>query len=119
MPSPSTTFGLSAEAAAGRYLESNGFRILDRNWRRPWGELDIVAVRDDIIRFIEVKAAARSRAGFEPFLRADRSKMVKVERTARTWLVANRYGPDTPWQMDVLSVIMSEHGPEFEHFENI
>jgi len=119
MASPSSEFGQKAERAACAWLEASGFRILDRNWRRPWGELDIVAVKDGVYRFMEVKAAARSRPGMEPFVRADGRKMLKVARTARTWLAAQGLRPDVEWQMDVISVIMGPAGPEFEHFENI
>ncbi len=45
--------------------------------------------------------------------------MLKVQRTARTWLVAHNYDDSTEWQIDVISVIMNDSGPEFEHFENI
>ncbi len=114
-----TKLGLEAEEASCRWLTGKGYRILDRNWRRPWGELDIVADRDRIVSFVEVKASARKLAGFDPFLRADARKMHKVKRTAQTWLASHRYGPDTEWQMDIISVIMDSSGPQFEHFENI
>lgn len=119
MPSTTTKIGLEAESATCRELTRLGYRVLDRNWRRPWGELDIVADLDGVIHFIEVKAGTARSNGFEPFLRADRTKMAKVERTARTWLAAHRYGDETPWQIDVVSVIMESDGPMFEYFENI
>jgi putative endonuclease len=114
-----TDTGSEGEAAACRALIDAGFRILDRNWRRPWGEIDIIAERGGILHFVEVKTSAARAAGFEPFLRADRRKMQKVERTARTWLAVHGHEPTTEWQMDVVSVIMGPSGPEIEHFENI
>jgi putative endonuclease len=114
-----TQLGLAAEDAACRWLETRGYRILDRNWRRPWGELDIVADRQGVVCFVEVKASRQSAAGFDPFLRADGRKMHKVKRTAQTWLAQHQYGPNTEWQLDVISVIMEPAGPQFEHFENI
>ena len=119
MPSFWSRFGTNAESVVARWLESGGFRILDRNWRRPWGELDIVAEKGGVIRFIEVKASVNQRTGFEPFVRAGAAKMAKVLRTARTWLVAHRYDDTTEWQIDVISVIMGGDSPAFEHFENI
>ena len=104
--------GQEGEALAGRHLVSEGFRILDRNWRRPWGELDIVASKGGVVHFVEVKASQRRVDGFAPELRADWRKMAKVQRTARTWLTAHHYGPDTEWQIDVASVIMGEEGTE-------
>lgn len=119
MPSFWTQFGASAESATCVWLESLQFRILDRNWRRPWGELDIVAQKNGVVRFIEVKASVENRQGFEPFVRANGAKMAKVQRTARTWLVAHHFDDTTEWQIDVISVIMKGNNPEFEHFENI
>ncbi len=110
-----TQLGQDAEELVSRRLESEGFAILDRNWRRPWGELDVVAKKDDVIHFVEVKASRRLSAGFAPELRADRRKLAKVRRTARTWLADRRFDPDTEWQIDVASVIMGVE-PEIELF---
>lgn len=116
-----TQLGLAAEEAVAQHLTQAGFRVLDRNWRRPWGELDIIADKQGVVHFIEVKASRRQVAGFDPFLRADGRKMHKVKRTALTWLSAHRYGPDTEWQMDIASVIMDSALPKpaIELFENI
>jgi putative endonuclease len=114
-----TTFGLAAEEAGCQWLAGRGYRILDRNWRRPWGELDIVAEHDGAVVFVEVKASAKQVEGFDPFLRAGGRKMHKVQRTAQTWLLQHRYGPDTEWQLDVLSIVMSPDGTTIEHFPNI
>ena len=112
---------MEAEEAACRYLIAAGYRILERNWRKPWGELDIVASRNGTVHFVEVKAASVFHAGFEPFRRAGERKMHKVARTARTWLSEHRYDPETEWQMDIVSVIMNG-GPErmqIELFQNV
>jgi len=116
-----TQLGLQAEEATCRYLRTKGYTILDRNWRRPWGELDIVADHRGVVHFVEVKASSRRLAGFDPFLRADGRKMHKVRRTAQTWLSAKRYSPDTEWQLDVASVIMDPSLPEpdIELFEQV
>jgi putative endonuclease len=112
--------GNEAEAAVCGHLQAMGARIVARNWRRPWGEIDIVAeTPDGIVHFVEVKAARRAVAGFTPELRADGRKMAKVQRTARTWLAANQYGPATEWQMDVASVIMGTGEQSIEMFWNI
>jgi len=111
--------GAEAEEAVCRYLRALGYGILERNWRRPWGEIDIVARgTDGAIHFVEVKASRRSTSGFAPELRAGTAKMAKVLRTARTWLAVNRQSPDAGWQMDVASVIMESTGPRIEIFWN-
>lgn len=114
-----TTLGFAAESAVCAHLQEQGFQILDQNWRRPWGELDVVASKKGIVHFVEVKASRNQIQGFEPFLRADTWKMHKVQRTAQTWLAAHRYDAETAWQLDIASVIMHPAGPEIELFENI
>ncbi len=116
-PTERTVLGMQAETAVCEHLQKAGFTILDRNWRRPWGELDIVASKQAVIHFIEVKASRKRVGGFEPLVRADWRKMSKVQRTARTWLASRRYGPDTEWQLDVASVIMDIQ-PEIELIEH-
>lgn len=111
--------GREAEELACRYLKKRNFRILGRNWRRPWGELDIIAQHGGVVHFVEVKAARTRVPGFEPFRRADGWKMHKVMRTAQTWLSDHRFGPDTEWQMDLVSVIWGPGEPEIELFEQI
>lgn len=121
MPTERTKLGLAAEELVSKHLESLGYRLLDRNWRKPWGELDIVAEYRGVVHFVEVKASSRQIAGFDPFLRADARKMHKVKRTGQTWLSSHRYDPDTEWQLDIASVIMDERlpKPEIELFENV
>ncbi|WP_311491412.1 YraN family protein [uncultured Anaerococcus sp.] len=43
------------EAITAEYLEKNGYRILDRNYSKPFGEIDIIAIKDDLVAFVEVK----------------------------------------------------------------
>lgn len=120
MPTDRMRLGTQAEQAVCDHLAAAGYRILERNWRRPWGELDIVALgRDGVVHFVEVKASRASVAGFNPELRAGDRKMAKVVRTARSWLAARRSDVSTEWQLDVASVIMEQRGPRIEIFWNV
>ncbi len=51
----STETGRQAERAAATYLEMRGYKVLEQNWRRPRCEIDIIAKKDDVIYFVEVK----------------------------------------------------------------
>ncbi|MEK7647242.1 MAG: YraN family protein, partial [Patescibacteria group bacterium] len=46
--------GALGENVAAKYLIKNGYAVMDRNFRRPWGEIDIIAQKSGIIHFIEV-----------------------------------------------------------------
>jgi len=113
--------GFLAENLAARYLEKKGYAILDLNYRKPWGEIDIIATKEGILVFVEVKANRKIIAGFEPELRANSSKIVKVVRTARTYLAERKYGHDQEWQIDVISIGLDEPRDmaKITHFKNI
>lgn len=113
--------GLFAEKMASDYLESKGYDILDRNWSRKWGELDIVATKNGTVVFCEVKAGSGGTRGFEPELHANREKMKKVYRTARTWLAYRKYPEDQPWQIDILAVTFNktDRTAALKHYRNV
>jgi putative endonuclease len=50
-----TNTGRKAESAAKVYLEMRGYEIVEQNWRRPRCEIDIIARKNGVIHFIEVK----------------------------------------------------------------
>lgn len=113
--------GFLAENLAARYLEKRGYAILGLNYRKPWGEIDIIASKEGILVFVEVKANRKIIAGFEPELRANHPKIVKVVRTARTYLAEKKYSPLQEWQVDVISVGLDEprEVAKIRHFKNI
>jgi putative endonuclease len=49
-------FGKKSEEMAAQFLLSRGYRILERNYRTPRGELDLIALDGDVLVFVEVKA---------------------------------------------------------------
>lgn len=59
----STEIGRKAEDNAAIYLKRRGYRIVERNWRTRWCEIDIVAERRKVIYFVEVKYRGNSQCG--------------------------------------------------------
>jgi putative endonuclease len=80
--------GKSGEQAAADYLESLGFRILDRNWRCASGEIDIVAVERHALVVCEVKSRSGTRYG-GPLEAVSRAKQARLRRLAVQWLNAH------------------------------
>ncbi len=80
--------GQVGEALAAAHLESCGFRVLARNWRRREGELDIVAVDGERLVFVEVRALRGGRWG-RPEETVGAAKRRQVEGMARAWVQAN------------------------------
>ncbi len=84
----SRDFGQRSETAAADFLFAGGYRILARNFTAPGGEIDIVASREGVIAFVEVKARADLDAAADAISPAKRRR---ISRAARAWLARN------PW----------------------
>ncbi len=94
--------GAWGEARAGRYLRRRGLRILERNYKVHSGEIDIVALEERTIVFVEVKTVhCRTRvAGFD---RLDPTKRRRLERAACSYLRRCRLDFDR-WRWDAVVV---------------
>jgi putative endonuclease len=87
--------GRAAEDLVAARLAGAGWEIVERNARTRYGELDIVALDDRALVFVEVKAGRRDSAfGPErPVLGVDRRKQQRVRRLATTWMSERREAP--------------------------
>lgn len=77
-------FGRAGEDRAAAHLRTLGYAILDRNWRCPQGEIDIVALTDETLCIVEVKTR-RSEAFGHPFEAIDERKLRRLWRLAFAW----------------------------------
>lgn len=84
----STKIGQEAEKQAAKYLKKQGFKIIDRNWRTRWCEIDIIASKDKIVYFAEVKyrSSANCGTGFDYITS---KKLQQMSFAAEFWLSAN------------------------------
>lgn len=114
-------FGAWAENYVAQYLESKKYQILSRNYRKKWGEIDIVAQKDGILVFVEVKANKKEIAGFEPENRINPEKLRRLNRAIQTHLASKKYDSNQNWQIDVISLIINKEGGsvKIKHFKNI
>lgn len=113
--------GIAAERIAEDFLKKKDYRIIGRNYRKPWGEIDLIAEKDNVVIFVEVKANMAKYEVFAPELRAGFTKITKVIRTARTFLADKKYGLNQEWQIDVISITLDKDTKEarIKHFKNI
>lgn len=96
------SFGASGEAAAERFLRRQRYTILERNYRCPLGEADLIALDGTVIVFIEVKTRAGAATG-SPFEAVDRRKQRQLVRIANYYLSRHRlHGRDA--RFDVVGV---------------
>lgn len=100
-----------AEEAAAKFLKKKGYKIIERNFRTRFGEIDIVARYEGYLVFVEVKSGKSS---FSPRTRVDRSKVKRIELAASEYLLRRRLKYEA-LRIDVVEV--NEKG--IEHIEGI
>jgi putative endonuclease len=112
--------GRRGEQLAAEHLERKGFRVLDRNYRTRWGELDIVAFDGSTLAFCEVKARRAAATAGTPFEAVDPRKRAQVRRMARSWLAERTGRPyATVLRFDAIGVTFDRSGQlvALEHLE--
>ena len=114
--------GALGENMACRFLVKHGFRILDRNYSKKWGEIDIVAEKDKIFRFIEVKTVVSYETNrYRPEENVHYQKLKRLSRVIQTYLLDKKVSYETEWQIDVLAVFLDLNNKKakFRFTENI
>ncbi|HEY9481306.1 MAG TPA: YraN family protein [Candidatus Paceibacterota bacterium] len=102
--------GELGESVACTFLERKGYLIVERNHTKKWGEIDIVAQRDEVVHFIEVKSTTNiSRVtGYRPEENVHLHKQARLVRTIASYLAQNGSAQreEPVWQFDVLCVYL-------------
>ncbi len=100
--------GRRGEELAARHLAQQGYRILARNYRRRFGEIDIIARHRGQLVFIEVKTRLSTRYG-SPFAAVDRRKQHQLVRVATDY-IARHHLEDEVARFDVVAVTRDRDG---------
>jgi putative endonuclease len=110
--------GKWGEDCAFAFLEGKGFKILDRNVRTPNGEVDIIAMDQQTLVFVEVKTRTHHRAGY-PEEAVTKNKLEHMVDSAEIWLESHPEYEDN-WRLDVIAVTgpINSQNPQIEWFEN-
>ncbi len=122
--------GRIGEDLASKYLANRDYRILKRNYRKSWGEIDIIArSKANILVFVEVKALKENPAGgLLPEDNLTPAKLQKLQRTCREFVAENPdwVKGDRGWQIDLVAIKIpiGSGNPvlkncELNHYENI
>lgn len=104
--------GALGESVAVQFLASKGFSIIERNYRRKWGEIDIIAEKGGIVRFVEVKSVSREplpdisreNTDHRPEELVHEYKLRKIARTAEMYM--NGKNDQRDYQIDVVGVFL-------------
>ena len=106
--------GKEAEDFAVSFLEKNGYKILQRNWRFRHYELDIICSKNNTLVIVEVK----SRSGTyieQPFQSVNRAKQRKIIEAANAYI--EKYEIDLETRFDIISIISTEK-KQISHIED-
>lgn len=122
MPTRKRELGNLGEKLAYKFLKGNGFSILETNYQKRIGEIDIIARYNEIIHFIEVKTRTKissNKYGL-PQEAVNFYKKKKLIRTALFYLAEQKYPDDTNWQIDVIAIIIDKdkNKAKINHIEN-
>jgi len=108
--------GRKGEAAAARYLEKNGYEIVEYNYSVFGSEVDLIARKDETLCFVEVKTRGTDKYGLpEEFV--DERKRRKIIRAAKVFTGRKEY-EDFYVRFDIISVLHKIDDVEINHIEH-
>jgi len=107
------------ENLACEFLRRRGFEVIERNYLRKWGELDIVARKDGVIRFVEVKSVTHGTSEYRAEDNMHPWKLKRLSRVMQTYLLEKKL--DCDWQLDLVTVKIDTIGRtgRVEMIENV
>jgi len=109
--SRTSALGRLGEDIACEYLIDKGYKIIERNFRRPWGELDIIArAPDKTLVFVEVKTMSQNEGGIQPEDQVTKAKLRKTQKAAS--LYAGHYpekiSGEKGWRIDLIAIAIKD-----------
>lgn len=113
-----STLGRYGEDVAARRLSSHGMTVLDRNWRGPSGEIDLVLRDGDVLVICEVKTRTTADRG-HPLEAVNETKARRLRRLAAEWIEAHDVRP-ADVRIDLVGVLQPGRGAaQIEHLKGV
>jgi putative endonuclease len=116
MSAASQAFGRLGEEIAERWLRRAGWRILERRFRSGRRDLDLVAEREGVVAFVEVKARHGAACG-DPVEAVGWRKQRELERSALVW-IARHGAPGWYYRFDVIGVLRQGNRVRIRHVQD-
>jgi putative endonuclease len=101
--------GTAGEQLARRHLEQRGYRFVAANWRRPYGELDLIMRDSDVLVFVEVKTRSSERlvTAEESLTPAQARRLL---RGAQYFLAEREELANLFWRIDLIAITLTPTG---------
>lgn len=109
--------GALGESIALKYLVNKGFKLIEKNYRKKFGEIDLIVRKGQKVHFVEVKTVSREDVkemsvkvvdSFRPEDNLHSWKLKRLSRAIKVYLAEKRYGEETDWQFDAVTVLLDE-----------
>jgi putative endonuclease len=114
--------GKIGEDTVLNYYQKLGFLYKERNYRKKWGEIDLIFLRGHVLHFVEVKTVLKTqiKSDFHPHERVDDRKLLRLGRTIETYLLEKKL-TESLWQFDIAAVEidLDSKSAEIEVLDNI
>lgn len=111
--------GETGENIAVKHLVKHKYKILDRNYRKKWGEIDIIAKKNKVFHFIEVKSVScetwkynkinvsnETSDDYRPEENVHPWKIKRLRRAIQSYLIEKNVSHETEWQLDIMAVFI-------------
>jgi len=102
------SLGKQGEEGAAHYLQQKGFEILHRNWRHSHYEIDIIALKNGVLHFVEVKLRTSAKFGL-PEEAVDKRKFRRLLNAADEFL--HLHPQYRHVQYDIVAITLETNGP--------
>lgn len=116
--SPKQKIGKLGEELAKKFLIKHGYSILAENYTKKYGEIDLIAKKDHVIHFVEVKSiVSRGTSTYQPNNRLESydplsnvhpGKLKRLSRVIQVYLLEKNVSYETKWQFDIITVKINE-----------
>ena len=110
-------FGNQGEALAADYLRSKGFRILERQYTKTYGEIDLVCLDGNEVVFVEVKSRRTDHYGY-PEDSVTPKKIKHLLRVIEQYLLCSNLC-ESQWRIDVIAIEFYHQPPRVTHIKAI
>ncbi len=108
--------GNRGEDLAAVFFLGKGFRVMERNWSRPFGEIDLILEKEGKVHFVEVKTRKSLEFGY-PEESITRSKLRHLAKAIEVYLIEHPLV--TAYQVDALAILVMEEKVEYHYVEFI
>lgn len=110
--------GKFGEQLACEYLQKQGYEVLDNNWQKRKGEIDLICVKDKDLVFVEVKTRTKSAFGHGEQA-VDCRKKQKISAMIDDYLFSHPQFDDYFPRFDIVVVEIFNLVPKYYHLENV